>query len=115
MNSDKNSNVLIFITGHGGDEFFKFQDFDEINSDEFASVFSKMHERGRYKQILLFFDTCQASTMIDKIRAPNIYAVSSSKLGESSYSVILNVFFCNFLILIFFAGHARQVCWIATC
>jgi phosphatidylinositol glycan class K len=30
--TDERSNVLIYMTGHGGDEFLKFQDFEEICS-----------------------------------------------------------------------------------
>jgi glycosylphosphatidylinositol transamidase (GPIT) subunit GPI8 len=30
--TDANSNILIYMTGHGGDEFLKFQDAEEISS-----------------------------------------------------------------------------------
>jgi glycosylphosphatidylinositol transamidase (GPIT) subunit GPI8 len=30
--TDANSNILIYMTGHGGDEFLKFQDSEEISS-----------------------------------------------------------------------------------
>ena len=41
-----------------------------------------MHAGGRYGQLLLVADTCQASTLYGRITAPNVLAVASSKLGE---------------------------------
>ena len=88
MHSSSTSNVLVFLTGHGGENFFKFQDFEEITSKELGDVFKEMHRRGRYGKLLFFMDTCQASTMLADIHAPNIVAVSSSVKGQSSYSVL---------------------------
>lgn len=85
--TDEQSNVLIYMTGHGGDNFLKFQDQEEINARDLADAFNQMHERQRYNEILLMIDTCQASTMHDHIVAPGITAIASSIRGESSYSV----------------------------
>ncbi|CAB9497659.1 GPI-anchor transamidase [Seminavis robusta] len=84
--TDENSNILIFLTGHGGDQFFKFQDIEEITSEEIASVLEEMHRRKRYKEILLVADTCQAFTLGDHITAPNVMVIGSSLRGESSYA-----------------------------
>ena len=43
--------------------------------------------RFRYNEIFFMIDTCQANTMYSKLYSPNIFAVGSSALGESSYSV----------------------------
>jgi phosphatidylinositol glycan class K len=97
--TDEQSNVLIYMTGHGGDNFLKFQDQEEINARDLADALTQMHERKRYSQlkfrinitryneILLMIDTCQASTMHDHIVAPGVTAIASSIRGESSYSV----------------------------
>ena len=75
---DENSNVLVYLTGHGGDNFFKFQDGEELMSNDVASVFSQMYEMKRYNEILFISDTCQAFTMADEIRVPNVFSVGSS-------------------------------------
>nr|CAG4711592.1 unnamed protein product [Naegleria fowleri] len=84
--SDEHSNVLLFMTGHGGDEFFKFQDQEEINSADIADVIHQMSERRRFREMLMIVDTCQAGSLFDKLYTPNVIAVGSSKRGENSYS-----------------------------
>lgn len=84
--SDEHSNVLIYVAGHGGNEFFKFQDVEELNADELADAMQQMYERGRYNQLLFIADTCQATSLYSKFYSPNIIGVGSSQTDESSYS-----------------------------
>lgn len=76
------------MTGHGGDNFLKFQGMEEINSLDLADALNQMHEGRRYNQILFVLDTCQAGTLFDHVTAPNVTVMASSIKGESSYSVI---------------------------
>ena len=78
---NENTNVLVYLTGHGGDNFFKFQDGEELMSHDVASVFSQMYEMKRYNEILFISDTCQAFTMADEISVPNVFSVGSSLKG----------------------------------
>lgn len=84
--SDEGSNILIFLTGHGGDGFLKFQDSEEITSIDLADAFEQMNQKSRYHEILLITETCQAESMGQKLYSPNIIAVGSSKVGEDSLS-----------------------------
>ncbi|KAF7723906.1 glycosylphosphatidylinositol anchor biosynthesis [Apophysomyces ossiformis] len=84
--SDDRSNILVYMTGHGGDEFLKFQDAEEISAHDLADAFKQMWEKKRYNEILFMIDTCQANTMYSQFDSPNILATGSSKLGENSYS-----------------------------
>ncbi|KAG0321763.1 glycosylphosphatidylinositol anchor biosynthesis [Dissophora globulifera] len=84
--TDDQSNILVYMTGHGGEEFLKFQDAEEISAYDLGDAFQQMHEKKRYNEILFMIDTCQANTMYSKITSPNIIATGSSKLDESSYS-----------------------------
>ncbi|KAM9977152.1 hypothetical protein ACTFIR_011008 [Dictyostelium discoideum] len=84
--TDDKSNILIFLTGHGGDEFLKFQDNEEISSHDLADAFKQMWEKKRYHEILFMVDTCQANTLYTRFNSPNILAIGSSKFGENSYS-----------------------------
>ncbi|KAG1223045.1 hypothetical protein G6F62_011685 [Rhizopus arrhizus] len=84
--SDDRSNILVYMTGHGGNEFLKFQDAEEISAYDLADAFKQMAEKKRYNEILFMVDTCQANTMYSQINSTNILATGSSELHESSYS-----------------------------
>eukprot|EP00475_Leptophrys_vorax_P027351 TRINITY_DN39010_c0_g1_i1.p1 TRINITY_DN39010_c0_g1~~TRINITY_DN39010_c0_g1_i1.p1 ORF type:complete len:305 (+),score=40.64 TRINITY_DN39010_c0_g1_i1:16-930(+) len=84
--SDDQSHVLVYLNGHGGDGFLKFQDKEVINNQELADAFHQMHVQRRYKELLFVADTCQASSMYGKIYSPNIISIATSKVGQSSYS-----------------------------
>ncbi|KAJ2462166.1 glycosylphosphatidylinositol anchor biosynthesis [Coemansia sp. RSA 2322] len=84
--TDDKSNVFIYMTGHGGEDFLKFQDSEEINSYDIADAFQQMWEKQRYREILFVIDTCQANTMFSKFYSPNILSIGSSKKGQNSLS-----------------------------
>ncbi|CDO94839.1 unnamed protein product [Kluyveromyces dobzhanskii CBS 2104] len=84
--TDENSNVFIYLTGHGGEDFLKFQDAEEIASHDIADAFAQMYAKKRYNELFFMIDTCQANTMFSKFYSPNVIAVGSSELDESSYS-----------------------------
>ncbi len=84
--SDENSNVLIYMTGHGGNGYLKFQDSEEISSKDIAFVIEEMHLKRRYHELLIAVDTCEASTLFDDISSPNVLGIACSGLGENSYS-----------------------------
>lgn len=86
LQTNENSNIFIYMTGHGGDEFLKFQDHEEISAFDIADAFQQMHTQQRYKEIFFMIDTCQANTMYSKFYSPNILATGSSAKGENSYS-----------------------------
>ncbi|KAF5827065.1 peptidase C13 family-domain-containing protein [Dunaliella salina] len=84
--SDRGSNILIYMTGHGGDEFLKFQDVAELLAQDLADALDQMTEKERYNEVLLMVETCEANTLTNRITAPRIITMASSLKGESSYS-----------------------------
>ncbi|BFI08643.1 GPI-anchor transamidase subunit K [Marchantia polymorpha subsp. ruderalis] len=84
--TDENSNILLYMTGHGGDQFLKFQDAEDIQSNDLADAFAQMHEKKRYRELLVMVDTCQAATLHSQLYSPGVFAVGSSLKGENSYS-----------------------------
>ncbi|ORY24787.1 peptidase C13 family-domain-containing protein [Naematelia encephala] len=84
--TDASSNVFIYMTGHGGDEFLKFQDNEEISAFDLADAIEQMSEKRRFNKLLYVVDTCQANTMYSKIYSPNVISSGSSAIGENSYS-----------------------------
>lgn len=45
--SDADSNLLIYMSGHGGDEFIKFNDVEELLAQDLADAMAQMAEKGR--------------------------------------------------------------------
>ena len=86
LGSDAGSNVLVYMTGHGGKEFLKFQDAEEIGSWDLADAFAQMWAKRRYRELLFMIDTCQANTLYERFYAPNVIATGSSAVDQSSYS-----------------------------
>jgi len=84
--TDEGSNLLVYMTGHGGEGFLKFQDSEEITNIELADAFEQMWVKRRYNEIFFMIDTCQAASMFQKFYSPNILAVASSLVGEDSLS-----------------------------
>jgi glycosylphosphatidylinositol transamidase (GPIT) subunit GPI8 len=86
LRSGPNSNLLVYMTGHGGDGFLKFQDAEEVSSQDLADAFHAAYVNGKYGSALFLIDTCQGATMFSRFYAPNVVAIASSALGENSYS-----------------------------
>lgn len=86
LGTDEGSNILIYMTGHGGSEFLKFQDSEEISSWDLADAFAQMREKKRYNEMLFMIDTCQANTLYRQFYAQGMIATGSSEEDESSYS-----------------------------
>ena len=86
LNTDRRSNLFVYMSGHGGNEFLKFQDSQEISSWDISSAFEQMRVQGRYNEVFFMVDTCQANTLFTQFISPNIFSLGSSRLGENSYS-----------------------------
>jgi len=84
--TDAGSNVLIYLTGHGGDGFLKFQDSEEITNVDLADAIQQMWEKKRYHEMLFIVDTCQAASLYQRFYSPNVLAIGSSQVGEDSLS-----------------------------
>ncbi|CAH9091120.1 unnamed protein product [Cuscuta epithymum] len=84
--SDEGSHILVYMTGHGGDEFLKFQDSEELQSHDLADAVKQMKEKRRFKELLIMVDTCQAATLFSQLHSSGVVAIGSSKKGENSYS-----------------------------
>jgi phosphatidylinositol glycan class K len=51
--SDEGSHILLYMTGHGGDEFLKFQDNEELQSHDLADAVKQMKEKHRFNCLII--------------------------------------------------------------
>ncbi len=80
------SHLLLFVTGHGGDQFFKFQDEEEITAQDIANLMEELAARKKFRKVLFIADTCQAFTLFDKVTTPHVYALGTSLKNENAYA-----------------------------
>lgn len=49
--TDEHSNVLIYMNGHGGDQFLKFHDMEEVSSHDIGGALREMELKKRYHRV----------------------------------------------------------------
>ncbi len=84
--SDSGSNVLLFLSGHGGDGFLKFRDVSNVQSHDLSDALETMRTQRRFREMLVLVDTCQAATIPEPFITPRVTSISSSLRGENSYA-----------------------------
>ena len=57
LDTTKDSNILIYMTGHGGEDFLKFQEQEELTSNDLADALHSMNLSKRYNEIMIIVDT----------------------------------------------------------
>ncbi|KMZ80251.1 GPI8p transamidase [Plasmodium vivax India VII] len=93
-NGNRERNLFIYMTGHGGVSFFKIQDFNIVSSAEFSLYIQELLIKNIYKYIFVIIDTCQGYSFYDqtlhflkKKKINNVFLMSSSDKNENSYSL----------------------------
>lgn len=87
LKSDENSDVVLYMTGHGGDGFLKFHDSDELSAIELARAIEEMKLKKRYRKLLLIVDTCQAASLFQNIMPDSrVVGFASSVVGQNAYA-----------------------------
>ena len=86
LQSDQHSAVLLYLSGHGGNGFLKFQDSEELSAVDLSSALHAMSVQGRFSSMLLLLDTCQAESMAAPVTSPSVLTIVSSRVGQNSYS-----------------------------
>lgn len=86
LHSNRNSALVVFLSGHGGDEFLKFSDWEVLLQQQLTETVEMMSTLKRFKRMLLIAETCQAATLLSGIKTPGVLRISSSLKAESSFS-----------------------------
>ncbi|RNF09872.1 GPI-anchor transamidase subunit 8 [Trypanosoma rangeli] len=86
LNTDENSNILIYAAGHAAEGFFKVQDSEFMSSMDVADTLMMMWEQRRYGKVVFLVDTCRALGMCLDIKAPNVICLTSSDATLESFS-----------------------------
>ena len=79
--TDARSNIFVYMTGHGGNEFLKFQDNEEISAFDIADAFEQMYQKKRlvvlsFCALIPCWLTPRSSTPHSYIRFPRSRLIS---------------------------------------
>ncbi|KCZ74104.1 hypothetical protein H311_04932, partial [Anncaliia algerae PRA109] len=84
LDCDKNSNLLIYLCGHGNQEFLKIKYREAIYTDDFSRCINNLSQR--VNKILVIVDTCHAFSFVPKKIPSNVFYIATSKMDEPSVS-----------------------------
>lgn len=77
MGSDEQSNVLIYLSGHGGDQFFKFHDSQELTAQLLHQVILEM--------VTYYVNTTETKQLKSIIKGSSVDSLSSQKLVRPAH------------------------------
>ena len=86
--SDSGSNVLLYLSGHGGDGFLKFRDVCNVQSHDLSDALETMRTQQRFKEMLVLVDTCQAATIPEPFHTPRVTSMTINNLTAVRNAVI---------------------------
>ena len=86
LHTNEKSNILIYVSGHGGEGFLKFQDTEELSDQDIADAIHEMKEKKRFNEMLFIADTCHAESLLLKVNTPGVLGISSARIDQDSYS-----------------------------
>lgn len=70
------------MTGHGGDEFLKFQDNEEVSAFDIADAIEQMHEKRRYVDALVW--TARSLRGLGRDRVPALTPREIGHMGSDT-------------------------------
>lgn len=68
-------NLLIYLTGHGGDLYMKVLYLEIMFARHFSDFFEELFAGGKIKKALVLSDTCSASTLFNTTSGDDVNAV----------------------------------------
>ena len=71
----------MYVTGHGGDYYFKIRERQALITQNFEHVFRDLSRRRPNMPIFVLIDSCSAITPYEGVDEPNFIAFASSSLG----------------------------------
>jgi phosphatidylinositol glycan class K len=86
LESRGSSKVFLYLTGHGGNGYFKVQDTQVLLSNDLANAVYEMFYKERFEEMMIFIDSCQALPIFDYIDLPGVHGLSSSLNGQPAKS-----------------------------
>ncbi|KAI4311339.1 hypothetical protein MLD38_036244 [Melastoma candidum] len=87
LGSGPDDNVFIYYADHGSPGLVTMPVGGNVYAQDFIGVLKKMQEKQSYKNMVIYFEACEAGSMFDGLLSSdmNIYVTTASNPEESSY------------------------------
>ena len=85
LGSGEHSNVLLYITAHGGTKHIGFPK-TEWSADEFLNTIEEMHRRKKYRQMLIVTDSCYGESMAMDLATPGVLFLTATGEYEPGFA-----------------------------
>lgn len=88
VESDANSNILFYWSGHGSPGFFSWLDVaDRFTTDMLSQTLTTMQAESRYRKLLICNESCFSSSVGKAAEGiPGVLSIASASETESSFS-----------------------------
>lgn len=77
---------ILYLCGHGGFEFIRFHQNELLTAKELAKIIERMKIVYQIEELLVIIDTCQAITLGNYIKTPNVTIMASSRFKTKAVS-----------------------------
>jgi ABC-type branched-subunit amino acid transport system substrate-binding protein len=85
LGSNEESNVLVYIVGHGSPGAIDFANGEKLTAAEFTSLAEEMYSLKKYRQMLIMDETCFGESMALGIDNPGLVFFTGASRMESSF------------------------------
>jgi len=106
LESGPEDNVFIFYSDHGAVGLVAFPT-GVLYAKDLNTTITAMHAQNKYKQLVLYIESCESGSMVEDILLDNIniYSTTASNAKESSYACYLDTKRATYL------GDLYSVTW----
>ncbi|MDO9540281.1 MAG: C13 family peptidase [Methanocalculus sp.] len=99
LETDEKSNLLLYISGHGGPGFLEFPDDDHLTSSRFQETIQRMAEEKRFSRMLIVVEACFGESMGIGLDVPGVVFMTGASYHEPSkgaeYDITLRQWLSN--------------------
>ncbi|MFC1984300.1 C13 family peptidase [Chloroflexota bacterium] len=85
LETNENSNILIYIVNHGGNGLIPFEYGGVLGTEELGEVVDIMYQSNKYRQMFIMIEVCFAESMTLNIKASGVVVLASASKTESSF------------------------------
>ncbi|XP_005105794.1 legumain-like, partial [Aplysia californica] len=87
IDSGPDDNVFVTMADHGGPGVFYFPGFVELHNTDLNNALKKMYREKRYREMVLYVDSCYSGSMFEGIlpKNINIYSTTAANAHEVGY------------------------------